>query len=70
MAENTNATSSAASNAGMRSEIIGKWSKFSESDVAELKTKDDLVSAVQSKYTLDKPQAQKDVDAFAKGRQL
>jgi hypothetical protein len=35
-----------------------------------LKSKDDLVTGVQSKYQLDKTQAQKDVDAFAKGRQL
>ena len=32
--------------------------------------KDDLVAKVQTKYALDKVQAQKDVDAFAKGRQL
>jgi hypothetical protein len=28
------------------------------------------VAKVQVKYQLDKPQAQRDVDAFAKGRQL
>jgi hypothetical protein len=28
------------------------------------------VAQVQTKYALDKTQAQKDVDAFAKGRQL
>ncbi|HVJ79400.1 MAG TPA: hypothetical protein VM620_16355 [Hyphomicrobium sp.] len=54
----------------MRSEIASKWSKISAEDVKELKTKDDLVAQVQSKYQLDKAQAQKDVDAFAKGRQL
>lgn len=65
----TNSAPSAA-NAGMRSEIIGKWSKFSEAEVTALKSKDDLISQVQSKYSLDKTQAQKDVDTFAKGRQL
>ena len=54
----------------MRGEIQAKWSKFSSEDVAALKTKDDLVAKVQSKYALDKAQAQSDVDAFAKGRQL
>ena len=55
---------------GMRSEIAGKWGKLSASDVAGLKSTDELVSIVQSKYSLDKNQAQKDVDAFAKGRSL
>jgi hypothetical protein len=54
----------------MRSEIAAKWSKFSASDVAALKSKDDLVAQVQSKYQLDKAQAQKDVDTFANGREL
>ena len=61
---------SAATPTGMRSEIANKWSKISAQEVSALKTKDDLVTQVQSKYQLDKAQAQKDVDAFAKGRQL
>ena len=55
---------------GMRSEIEAKWGKFSATEIAALKTKDDLVAQVQSKYGMDKPQAQKEVDAFAKGRTL
>ena len=55
---------------GMRSEIATKWSKISPQEVSALKTTDDLVSQVQSKYQLDKAQAQKDVDVFANGRQL
>ena len=55
---------------GMRSEIAGKWSKFSAAEVAALKSKDDLIAQVQSKYSLDRSVAQKDVDAFANGRQL
>jgi hypothetical protein len=70
MAENAQPTSTPANSSGMRSEIVQKWSKFTEADVIALKSKDDLVSQVQSKYQLDRAQAQKDVDAFAKGRQL
>jgi hypothetical protein len=55
---------------GMRGEIAQKWPKFDAAEIAALKSKDDLVTGVQSKYQLDKTQAQKDVDAFAKGRQL
>ena len=58
------------SNTGMRSEIQKQWSKFTYTEVSALKSKDELVTQVQTKYALDKPQAQKDVDAFAKGRQL
>ena len=54
----------------MRGEIQNQWSKFTYAEVSALKSKDDLVAQVQSKYALDKVQAQKDVDAFAKGRQL
>ncbi|CCB66514.1 hypothetical protein [Hyphomicrobium sp. MC1] len=67
MAENT---ASAATPSGMRSEIANKWSKISAQEVSALKTKDDLVAQVQSKYQLDKTQAAKDVEAFANGRQL
>ena len=62
--------SATGSNTGMRSEIQVKWGKFSSQEIAALKNKDDLVAQVQSKYALDRAQAQKDVDAFAKGRQL
>ena len=55
---------------GMRNEIAAKWGKFSTTEVAALKDKDDLVAQVQTKYSLEKSQAQRDVDAFAKGRQL
>jgi hypothetical protein len=54
----------------MRSEIQKKWSKFTYAEVSALKSNDDLVSQVQTKYALDKARAQKDVDAFANGRQL
>lgn len=72
MTEQTQATAipPRANAAGMRSEIAAKWPKFSAQEVTALKSKDDLVTGVQSKYALDKTQAQKDVDTFAKGRQL
>ena len=63
-------TSTAESNTGMRSEIQVRWGKFSSREIAALKNKDDLVAQVQSKYSLDRAQAQRDVDAFAHGRQL
>jgi hypothetical protein len=56
--------------AGMRSEIARRWDKFSNPEVADLKDKADLVAKVQAKYQLDRSQAQRDVDAFAKGREL
>lgn len=71
MAETVNTASpSNSSQADMRSEISTRWGKLSASDIAGLKSTDELVSMVQSKYSLDKSHAQKDVDAFAKGRSL
>ena len=54
----------------MRTEIQQKWGKFDAQEITALKDKDDLVAKLQVKYQLDKLQAQRDVDAFAKGRQL
>jgi hypothetical protein len=51
-------------------EVRAKWGKFSEQDLSALKSKDDLVSQVGAKYSLDKGQAQRDVDALLKGRQI
>ena len=51
-------------------DIIAKWSHFSEQEVSALKGKADLVSQVVAKYGLDKAQAQRDVDAVLKGRQI
>jgi predicted site-specific integrase-resolvase len=63
-------TAGAQAPAGMRGEIQKQWSKFTYAEVSALKSKDDLVAQVQTKYALERAQAQKDVDAFAKGRQL
>lgn len=62
--------STATAATGMRGDIVQKWSKFTTAEVAALKSKDELVTQVQSKYSLEKAIAQRDVDAFAKGRQL
>ena len=70
MTVNQPASEATGSSTGMRGEIQKQWSKFTYEEVAALKSKDELVTKVQSKYALDKAQAQKDVDAFAKGRQL
>jgi division protein CdvB (Snf7/Vps24/ESCRT-III family) len=51
-------------------EIATKWSKFSEQELGALKSKDELVSQVVAKYSIDKTQAQRDVDAVVKGRQI
>ena len=66
----TEASKPQATGAGMRGEIQQKWGKFNAQEIAALKDKSDLVTQVQTKYQLDKTQAQSDVDAFAKGRQL
>jgi len=69
MTENTQA-SAPSTGGGMRSEIAQKWPKITAKEISDLKSKDDLVTEVQSKYQLDRVQAQKDVDAFAKNRPL
>jgi nucleotidyltransferase/DNA polymerase involved in DNA repair len=51
-------------------EIGSKWNKFSEQDLSTLKDRDDLVTQVIAKYSLDKAQAQRDVDALLKGRHI
>lgn len=51
--------------------VIGaKWGKFSEQELGALKSRDDLVTQVVAKYSIDKAQAQRDVDAVMKGRQI
>ena len=51
-------------------EISTKWGKFSEQELGALKSKDDLVTQVAAKYSIDMMQAQRDVDAVMKGRQI
>jgi uncharacterized protein YjbJ (UPF0337 family) len=71
MTDNTQPnTASSTASPGMRGEIVTKWGKFDAREIAALKDMDELVSQIQSKYGRDKTQAQREVDAFAKGRQL
>jgi len=51
-------------------EVGAKWSKFSEQDLSAFKGKDDLVTQVVAKYSIEKAQAQRDVDALLKNRQI
>jgi hypothetical protein len=51
-------------------DIGAKWGKFSEQELGALKNKDDLVTQVVAKYNIDKAQAQREVDAVMKGRQI
>jgi hypothetical protein len=72
---NPNAASTRTGNTVESREILlkdigAKWSKFSEQELGALKSKDDLISQLGSKYSLDKAQAQRDVDAVINGRQL
>ncbi len=71
---NTAAPASASTSAETKQillkDIGAKWGKFSEQELGALKNKDDLVTQVVAKYSIDKMQAQKDVDAVMKGRQI
>jgi hypothetical protein len=51
-------------------DIGAKWSKFSQQELGALKNRDDLVDQVVAKYSLDKAQAQREVDSVMKGRQI
>ena len=69
------AASASTGNSGEAKQILlkdigAKWGKFSEQELGALKNKDDLVTQVIAKYSIDKVQAQKDVDAVMKGRQI
>lgn len=49
---------------------IRAGSKFTEQDASAFKGKSDLVSQVAAKYGIDQAQAQREVDAVLKGRQV
>lgn len=68
-ASNTNAATAEAKQIILK-EIGSKWGKFSEQELSALKDRDDLVTQVVAKYGLEKSQAQRDVDALMKGRQI
>jgi hypothetical protein len=66
----TNSGSPADSKQILLKDIGAKWSKFSQQELGALKSKDELVTQVVAKYSIDKAQAQRDVDAVMKGRQI
>jgi hypothetical protein len=51
-------------------EIRLKWGKFSDRDLSALQDNSDLVTQLAAKYGLEKVQAQRNVDALMKGRQI
>ena len=69
-----NASNTPIANPGMRQivfkDIRAKWGKFSEEDLSALRSNDDLVTQLAAKYSLEKSQAQRAVDALLKGRQI
>jgi hypothetical protein len=72
---NPNSTSEGKGNPADTKQILlkdigAKWGKFSEQELGALKSRDDLVTQVVAKYSIDKAQAQRDVDAVMKGRQI
>jgi hypothetical protein len=66
----TERTAAAATRQLVINEIRSKWGKFSEQDLSALKSKDDVVSQLVAKYGLEQAQAQRDVDALMKNRQI
>ncbi len=74
-ASTSNAASASTGNSAENKQILlkdigAKWNKFSEQELGALKNRDDLVTQVVTKYSMDKTQAQRDVDAVMKGRQI
>ena len=52
----------------LRADIGGKWSKFTTQELSDLKNRDDLVSQLVAKYSLEKDAATRDAEAVVKGR--
>ena len=51
-------------------DIRVKWGKFTEQELGDLKSNDDLVTQLAARYGLEKDAAQRDVDAMLKGRNI
>lgn len=51
-------------------EIRVKWGKFSDQELTELKSNDDLVTKLVTKYGMTKDVAQRDADAMRNGRDI
>ena len=54
----------------IRKDIKTKWDKFSDQELTSLKNNDELVTQIVVKYGLEKAQAQRDVNALLKGREI
>ena len=54
----------------IRTEIQREWGRFSSEEVAALKDNQELASMLRKKYRLSRFEAEKVVEAFARGRQL
>ena len=69
------ASNASPATAGQTKQIVlkenqAKWGKFSKQDLSALKSNSDLVTQLVAKYSLEKPQAQRGVEALMKGRQI
>lgn len=62
------ANSDAMNKATLGKDIMAKWDKFSQIEVGALKSEDDLVSQLVTKYSLDKTQAQTEAKTLVNGR--
>jgi hypothetical protein len=51
-------------------DLLRRWGKFDEAELAAMTSNADLVMQIQAKYGLDAKQAQTNVDLWAKGREL
>ena len=51
-------------------EIGAKWSKFSDQELVELKSKDDLISQVAAKYGFDRARVRRDVHLIMRDHQI
>jgi|tagenome__1003787_1003787.scaffolds.fasta_scaffold17321229_2 hypothetical protein len=49
-------------------DIRGKWGKFTQQELSDLKGSDDLATKVAAKYSLAKDIAQRDVTTLLNGR--
>lgn len=56
--------------ATLTKDIHGKWDKFSDTEIAALKSNDDLIAQVGEKYGLSAAQAKTDVMGLLAGRHI
>jgi hypothetical protein len=68
--QNSDPGNAAESKQVLLKDIGTKWNKFSEHELGALKNRDELVDQVVAKYSLDKAQAQREVDAVMEGRHI